>query len=109
MASRPDRLRPIIPAQTDHMEENGGVIGVDIHRCVGGFFVFPRSTFFKVPYNVFDEKSVPFTSAGTELVQAAKLTRDELWGEAAFEDSPGGLPRTNLSSGLISKFSVFWP
>ena len=42
------RFRPIIPAQTDHMEDNGGVIGVDIHRFVGGFFVFPRSTFFKV-------------------------------------------------------------
>ena len=45
-------FRPIIPAQTDHTEENGGVIGADIDRLIGGFFVLPRSTFLTVPCDV---------------------------------------------------------
>jgi hypothetical protein len=52
MASRLGSPSPIVPAQTDHLEDKGGVIGVDIDRFVGGFFVFSRSTFLKVPCDV---------------------------------------------------------
>ena len=76
MASRLNRRGRIIPAQTDHLEDNGGVIGADIHRFVGGFFVFFRSTFLK---GLCDNSSLSvYAARGPFAKLATKLLNERL-------------------------------